>query len=97
MKRVKAICIYKDNRIYNLTALSMNTNITLIHYDLGDTKITPCHHENFEDMYRDVLSVLNSNDMRCGYYEEFNRRWYDISFIDLNDPTVVSKHSIGGI
>lgn len=94
MKRVKAICVYKDNKVYNFTALSKDTNITLIHYDLENTKITPCHHDTFEDLYKDLLGVLKSNDMRCGYYEEFNKKWYDISFIDLNNPTVISKYSI---
>lgn len=94
MKRVKAICIYKDNKIYNLTALSMNSNIPLIRYDLEDTKVTPCHHNSFNEMYEDVLSVLKSNDMRCGYYEEFNKKWYDISFIDLDNPTVINKYGI---
>lgn len=94
MRKVKAICVYKDNKVYNLTAQLKDTNITLIHYDLEDTKITPFHHTTFEDLYRSVLGVLKNNDMYVGHYEEFNRKWYDISFIDLNNPTVVSRYSI---
>ena len=96
MKTVKAICIYKDNRVYNFTAQLKDSNVTLIHYDLEDTKITPCYHDTFEDLYKDLLGVLKSNDMRCNYYEEFNKKWYDISFINLDNPTEVSRHGIGG-
>lgn len=94
MRKVKALCVYKDNRVYNLTAMLKDSNVTLIHYDLGDDHITPYHHETFDGLYRDVLGVLKSNDMYCGHYKDFNRVWYDISFIDLNDPTVVSKYSV---
>lgn len=94
MKKVKAICIYKDNKVYNLTALLKDTSVPLIIYDLEDTRITPCPHDTFEDMYRDVLGVLKCNDMYCGHYTEFNRKWYDIVFINLDDPTKVNRYSI---
>lgn len=95
MKKVKAICIYKDNQVYNLTALFEDTTVTLLQYDLEDSRLTPPHHDTFEELVKDMLGVLKANNMRCGHYKEFNRVWYDIAFIDLNDPTVVSKHSVG--
>lgn len=99
MRKVKAICIHKDLKVYNLTALLPDTSVTLLQYDLEDTRLTPCQHDTFEELFKDMLGVLKSNNMRCGHYKEFERVWYDISFIDLNDPTVVSKHSvsIGGV
>lgn len=94
MRKVKAICIYKDNRIYNLTALLGHSSVTLLQYDLEDTKTTPCSHDNFEDLYRDVLLLLRYNDMYCSHYREFNRDWYDIAFININNPTKVCKYSV---
>lgn len=94
MRKVRAICVYKDNRIYNLTALHKDTDVALIHYDLEDTKITPCPHDSFEEMYKDVLEVLKSNNMYCGYYTDFNKRCYNISFIDLNNPTEVNRYYV---
>lgn len=94
MRKVKAICVYKDNKVYNLTAQLKDTNVTLIHYDLEDTKITPYHHKSFEDLYVDVLQVLKNNNMYCGHHTEFNRKWYDISFIDLDNATEIHRYSI---
>lgn len=94
MRKVKCICIYKDNKIYNLTAQLKDTNVTLLHYVLGDERIIPIPHETFWDMYRSVLKVLKHNDLYCGYYEEFNKKWYDISFIDLDSPTDIRKFGI---
>ena len=93
MRKVKAICIYRDNKVFNLTALLKDTEVTLIHYyDKEDKR--PYQYDTFRDLYMDVLSVLKSNNMYCGHYTEFNREWYDISFIDLGNPTEVSKYSI---
>ena len=92
MRKVKAICIYKDNKVYNLTALLKDTEVTLIHYDQEDER--PYQYSTFRDLYMGVLSVLKSNNMYCGHYTEFNREWYDISFIDLDNPTEISKYSI---
>ena len=97
MRKVKAICVYKDNKIYNLTALGKHYFVTLVRYDLDDTKETPCSHESFEEMYLDVLRVLKANNLTLDHYTEFEREWYDISFINLDDPTKVSRFSVGGV
>lgn len=92
MRKVKAICIYRDNKVYNLTALLKDTEVTLIHYDQEDE--IPYQYDTFRDLYMSVLGVLKGNNMYCGHYTEFNREWYDISFIDLDNPTEISKYSI---
>ena len=38
MRKVKAICVYKDNKVYDFTAQLKDANVTLIHYDLGTLK-----------------------------------------------------------
>jgi hypothetical protein len=89
MKTVSAICIYKDNKIYNLTVNHNGNNTTLIHYDIENDK--PYIHKNFKELHDDVLSVLKSNNFRCNKINEFEAELYDISFIDLNLPTTISK------
>lgn len=91
MTQVSAICIYKDNRVFNLSALFNKTTVPLIHHTLEDT---PPRHNTFGELYEYVLEVLESNNMCCDHYTEFNAEWYDISFIDIDNPTVVSKHCI---
>ena len=92
MKKVKAICIYKDNKVYNFTALYKDAEIPLIRYEL--TGVSPYEYNTFEDLYKDMLSVLKSNDMYCGYSVAFERKWYNISFIDLNNPVEIARFSL---
>lgn len=91
MKKVKAICIYRDNKVYNFTALYKDTEIPLIRYSLGDS---PYEYNTFDDLYKDMLSVLKSNDMYCGHIVAFERKWYNISFIDLNNPVEIERFSL---
>lgn len=91
MRKVKAICIYRDNEVYNFTALTKDSEVTLIRYSLGDR---PYHYPTFNDLYEDMLKVLKSNNMYCGYTVAFERKWYDISFIDLNNPTEIERFSL---
>lgn len=97
MRKVSAICIYKDNRVYNLTVHSKYSLTTLIQYHPEDTTLTPYQHTSFEELYKSVLEVLKSNSMYCGKYTAFERDIYDIAFIDLDNPTEVNRYSVGGV
>ena len=37
------------------------------------------------------VNILKNNNFYCGYYELFGRRWYDIQFINLENPVVIDK------
>ena len=42
-------------------------------------------------MYKSVLGIMKENNFYCGYYEQFGRRWYDIQFINLENPVNIEK------
>lgn len=90
MQKVTATVIYKDNMLYNLTVIHKNAIIPLVRYSLeNDTK--PYKYTCFNDLYKSVLNILKNNNFYCGYYEQFGRRWYDIQFINLENPVVIEK------
>ena len=90
MRKVSATVIYKDNTIYNLTVNNKGDLIPLIRYNEGSAKDT-CYKRTFPEMYKLVLTILKNNNFYCGYYEQFGRRWYDIQFINLDNPVNIEK------
>ena len=88
MIKVSATVIYKDNWIYNLTVNHKGKLTALIAYDETDV------NRNFQTMYKSVLNILKNNNFYCGYYEEFGKRWYDIQFINLDNPVEINKFGI---
>ena len=93
MIKVSVTVIYKDNWIYNLTVNHKGRLVTLIAYDETDVN-HPYVNRNFQTMYKSVLNILKNNNFYCDYYEEFGKRWYDIQFINLENPVEVNKFGI---
>lgn len=81
MRKVSATVIYKDNTLYNLTVNHKGVLIPLVAYE----------KRTFQTMYKSVLNILKNNNFYCGYYEQFGRRWYDIQFINLENPVNIEK------
>lgn len=92
MKKVSVTCVYKNNTIYNLT-VNHKGDLTslLIHKHLGPEQ-SP--HPTFRDMYKYILAFLKANNMYCGYQEAFGSRWYDIQFINVDDPCIIDKYGL---
>ena len=93
MIKVSVTVIYKDNWIYNLTVNHKGKLITLVAYDETDVK-HPYANRTFQTMYKSVLNILKNNNFYCDYYEEFGKRWYDIQFINLENPVEINKFGI---
>ena len=85
MKKVSATVIYRDNIIYNLTVNHKGNLTQLVTNDSANS------NSSFQDMYKRVLKILKNNNLYCGYYDMFNRRWYDIQFINLDRPFTIDK------
>ena len=85
-----ATVIYKDNTIYNLTVNHKGVLITLVAYDEINVK-HPYEKRTFQTMYKSVLNILKNNNFYCDYYEQLGLRWYDIQFINLDNPVNIEK------
>ena len=90
MKKATATVIYKNNMIYNLTVNHKNAIIPLVRYDLNDNP-KPYKYACFNDLYKAVLNLLKNNGFYTGFYTQFGRQWYDIQFINLENPVVIEK------
>ena len=93
MKKASATVIYKDNMIYNLTVNHKNSIIPLVRYNLKDSP-KPYKYTCFNDLYKAVLSILKNNGFYTGFYTQFGQRWYDIQFINLDNPVEIEKFGV---
>ena len=90
MKKVTATVIHKGGRIYNLTVNHKGSHIPLIQYDLDGVK--PYKNTDFDSMYNTVLQVLKQNRFYVSKDRMFGADWYDIMWIDLDNPTRTNKY-----
>ena len=93
MKKASATVIYDSvsNQIYNLTINHNGEYINLIHYDLNKSP-QPYKYETFQGLYETILNFARNNGYYYGRYQAFGSTWYDIQWIDLNNPTIISKY-----
>lgn len=90
MRKVSATVIYKNNTLYNLTVNCKGVLIPLVACD--ETSVKNLYEKStFQTMYKSILNILKNNNFYCGYYEQFGRRWYDIQFINLDNPVNIEK------
>jgi hypothetical protein len=95
MKRVvaTAVCDLEKNQIYNFSVNHSGRFITLINYT-GE-KIKPYVYNNFNDLYRAILTILKNNNMYVTSDKSAGAIWYDIQFIDINNPGAgIKKYSL---
>lgn len=93
MKKVKAIVLFDSstNQIYNLTVLTNNENIPLIRYSPNDV-VQPYKYPVFRDMYTSILNILKENNFYVNKWISFECTFYDIDFIDVNDPYRIVRY-----
>lgn len=88
MKKCKVICIYHDNTIDNLSIQTKNSIINLT------PAIAARKFDTFTRLYQCILKTLKANEYYCDVYEQFNQKWYDIAFINYNNPSAINRHGI---
>lgn len=87
MKKVTAICLHENySKVKNFTAVKANGDlVTLIHHN----NIELAYGYNcFQDMYRDLLSILKQNGFYVKHWSAFGLDWYSINFIDIANPNL---------
>lgn len=82
MKKVSVIvvCDRKNYIVKSITAIHKGVHIPLI---CADSKLQLEQATSFHDMYNKVLSLLKANNMYPSYVEAFNRRFYDIAWVNV--------------
>ena len=43
-------------------------------------------------MYETILNFARNNGFYYGRYKEFGAIWYDVSWIDINNPVKIEKY-----
>jgi len=93
MKKASATVIFdsKTNQIYNLTIKHKLAYINFIHYDM-QAQPKPYKYPSFHELYQTVLNQAKVNGFYYDSYTAFNAIWYDIAWIDINNPTLINKY-----
>lgn len=93
MRKVNCIVLYKyENNHYkllNITVKHKHENITL--YNIKYDRIDEKHYykyQLFNDLYKDILAFLKSNNFYVYKWNMFNNVWRDIDFIDIDNLSV---------
>lgn len=97
MRKVTAICVHDNmKQIYNLSVVtSQGITIELVRYKKGD-KIKPYCYFDFQDLYKSVLNLLKQNDFYVSKYTAFESDFYNVNFIDMNNPCKIEKYGFKG-
>lgn len=89
MKKCVATALYKDNQLYNLTVNYKGSITPLVCYSPND-QIKPYKYDSFTDMYTSILTVLRVNGYYCKSWLDFGALWFDIQFINIENPFIVN-------
>lgn len=82
MKKVSVVVVYDRNKyiVKSITAIHRGNHIPLI---WADSKLQLEQATSLHDMYNKVLSLLKANNMYPSYVEAFDRRFYDIAWVNV--------------
>ena len=91
MKKASGTVLYKrsTNQIQYLAINHKNNLIPMINYSVE--KVQPYKYKTFNDMYKTVLNFAKNNGFYYASYKEFNRIFYDIQWIDTENPCKIEK------
>ena len=101
MKKCTCTVIYRYNNnhyeLINITVKHKHENITLYNETWDKTDRKHKHkYDSLNAIYSDVLSFLKSNSFYVHTWEMFDSTWYDIDFIDIDNPEI-NRYSYGGV
>lgn len=88
MKKCKAICIYHENTIDNLSIQTKNSIINLT------PAVNARKFDTFTRLYQCILKTLKANNYYCDSCDAAGQKWYDIAFIEYNDPSTIKQCGI---
>lgn len=86
MRKVNAIAVLdrENNICYSLAfRLCNGTTIQMRPYA---TRGNAFGYKDFDQLYELILRLAKNNDFRIEKFHDFEQDWYDIQFIDINNP-----------
>lgn len=86
-----ATVIFQTSKEYKVYSLCVNTQDSLI--KLVPTS-EPKTYGSLNGMYEAVIRILNANHYTVHKWNEFGTTFYNIQFIDLDNPTQVNRYGI---
>ena len=93
-RKVTALVTHHDNKIFNITFIRPDGE-SIEMYSRSDDIITPCYN-SFIHMYNAVLILARNNGYTIPYHNEFNKRWYNIYWVDTNEPDNIQRYAYQG-
>lgn len=83
MKKCNCIVTYNGSKLYSIYA---NTENNLIELFRGEKE-----YNSFNELYENVLLWLKNNNLYVKNYDEFNKKLYNINFIDIYNPSKIER------
>lgn len=93
MRKASAIVLYnaQTKQVYNLTIKHKGDLIPMV-IDGTKDRTQPYCYESFTELYQAILNVAKHNGFYYDSYSAFGANWYDISWIDINNPVTIAKY-----
>lgn len=83
MQKVTAICLHKGyQKIVNFSVVKSNGDLVQLISDKPENLAYKYNH--FQEMYRDLLSILKHNGFYVAHWKVFEIDFYSINFIDID-------------
>lgn len=95
MKTVSAVCVYDNNNtVYNLSFIHKTNIIPMIYGNAKHENDKKTFHKfkSFHEIYQTILQIAKNNDCKIPAYFEFDCLWYDIKFINIDNPGMIDKY-----
>lgn len=91
-KRVTGMCIYHGTKLYKfvvaVTSVGEVSDMGIELYNNRDGE----DFDTFNELYSRLLKLLKNNNFYAKSFSAFNRVFYDIYFIDYENPTLVDNY-----
>lgn len=96
MEKASGIVLYKKStgQIYNFTVNHKGNYIPLIRYGIDDKAQPYKYGDDFQAMYKSVLNIARENNFTFGKYHGFSMDFYDIAWIDIENPAEICKYGM---
>lgn len=98
MRKAIVTVIYdaKTNYLFNITVNPLRGGkITLLNAKMTNNKLEPAYKDaTFKSAYHSALNIIKNNGFYCNSWRDFGATFYEINWIDINNPTEVHYYSI---